>query len=193
MTYSHLLAVLLPLSTVCLLSLPVHAGPPSKRARPNYFVVVKAPVLAGKLDADHGPALSRTLRHKLGQSSALSLDDAHKALGKSAVRRLLRRQRMAGLLTVPRASCRAPRRVGGKTVIRCQVSLLLVTLRRQSMVSALGCAAEVESHRPTLPPEHLHRLQQDVLATAADGAADELATFLVQNRPGTGRLPRRGR
>lgn len=182
---------------LCLLSQPVVAAPPrgaSVKARPGYFMVVRTPALEDGLDAGQSLPLARALRAKLSQSSALSLGkDEQSSLSPKALKRHLRRLRMAGLAAIPQAKCPPPKKVGKKTIVRCSVSLLLVTLRNQSMVSLYGCEAEVKSFRPSLSREDLNKLRQDVLAIAADGAAEDLARFLETNRPGTGRLPRRGR
>ena len=160
------------------------------RQAPSYFVVLQAPVLDKGLHQSLGTALNKKLQTRLGKSTSLSL--GQRPSSKSATRRHLKKHRLAGLSAVPRISCKPTRKVNGSTVVRCQVSLMVVTLTRQSLVSAYWCEAEVQSAQPTVTPADLQRMQQDVLVAAADGAADDMLAFLQTTRPGTGRLPRRG-
>lgn len=189
MKYTHYIPVSLLVAALCLPSLPAMAAPRGK-ARPEFYMVLQAPVLEKGLHADLGSALVKKLQTKLGQSASLTLGD--RPAGKAAIKRHLRKSRMAGLVTVPRISCKAPKKVNGATVVRCQVSLMLITLQRQNLVSAYWCEAEVQSSQPAMTAADLQRMQQDVLEAAADGAADDLLSFLKTTRPGTGRLPRRG-
>lgn len=189
MKYTNCIYITLLVAALCLPSLPA-AGAPRGKARPNFYMVLQAPVLEKGLHADLGPALAKKLQAKLGQSAALTLGE--KISGKAATKRHLRKSRMAGLVTVPRISCKAPKKVNGATVVRCSVSLMLITLQRQNLVAAYWCEAEVQSSQPAMTAADLTRMQQDVLVAAADGAADDLLSFLKTNRPGTDRLPRKG-
>ncbi len=190
MNHSHSLPITLLVATLCLPCLSADAAPRQSKARPSYFVVLQAPVLEKGLHQDLGSALATKLQTRLGKSASLTLGD--RPATKSAVKKHLRKLRMAGLATVPRISCKQPKKVNGTTVVRCQVSLMLVTLRRQNLVSAYWCEAEVQSSQPAMSAADLQRMQKDVLEAAADGAADDMLSFLESNRPGTGRLPRRG-
>lgn len=187
------------LTALCLLltlPAPATAGPRKVHTKggASYLLRLQAPMLEAGVDTQHGPPLANYLRSKLGQSRALDLGANGAALlKKRALRRHLSRNRLAGLSTVPRASCTVSRKGARKTVVRCRVSLLLMTLRQSALVSAYSCEAEVTSRRPSAPPEFIDRMRKDVLAAAAEGAADDLVAFLEENKPGTGRLPRRGR
>ena len=192
---SHLLP-LLPAALCMIWAAPTAAGPRkiSTKVRPNYLLQLQAPKLEDGVDSTHGPPLSNYLRSKLSLSPALALSGADADnLKIRALRRHLARRRLAGLSAVPKASCQVSHQGGNKTVVRCKVMLLLLTLRQQSLVSAYTCEAEVSSRRPSTPPEFIERMRKDVLAAAAEGVAEDLATFLEGNHPGTGRLPRRGR
>lgn len=184
---THTLPITLLVAALCLPCLPASGAP---KARPNYFMVLQAPVLADGLHSTLGQALGKKLQTRLGKSVSLSLGE--RPAGKVATKRHLRKSRLSGLATVPRISCKQPKKVNGTTVVRCQVSLMLLTLRRQNLVSAYWCEAEVQSSQPTMSAADLRRMQQDVLVAAADGAADDMLSFLESNRPGTGRLPRKG-
>lgn len=179
-----------------LFACPALGAPPrgSAKARPDYYLVVKIPQLERGLDPSHGAVLTTNVRARLARSAALSMPDrANRTLPRATIKRHLRRSRLAGMATVPKASCTSIKGKGDKTVVRCQVSLLLTTLLRNNIVSATSCEAEVSSFQPAMQPADLRRLQRDVLALAADGAAEDLAAHLERTPPGTGRMPRRGR
>ncbi len=184
-----LLPVSLLVAALCMPLSLADAAPKSK-ARPSYYVVLQAPVLEKGLHANLALALTRKLQTRLGKSASMTLGQH---LGsKRAVKRHLRKKRLAGLTVVPRVTCKAPKKVNGNTVVRCQTSVMLLSLSRQNLISAYWCEAEVQSALPAMTAADLQRMQQDVLVAAADGAVDDLIAFLETNRPGKGRLPRRG-
>ncbi len=173
---------------------PALAGPRKGSPSPRYLLKIQSPELKAGVDTRHGLTIDSFLRSRLGQSPALALSSVNAdRLEARALRRHLARKRLAGLSTVPRASCKVIRRGGGETVVRCKVSLLLMSMRRHSLISAYSCEAEVTSVRPRTPPAFIERMRRDVLAAAVEGAADDLVAFLEGNKPGTARLPRRGR
>lgn len=184
---------LLPVSLlVAALCLPLSTadGAPRGKVRTNYFMVLQAPVLEKGLHSDLAAALTRKLQARLAKSASMTLGQ-HPG-SKRATKRHLRKKRLAGLVAVPRVTCKAPKKVNGNTVVRCQTSVMLLSLSRQNLISAYWCEAEVQSAMPAMTATDLQRMQQDVMVAAADGAADDLISFLESNRPGKGRLPRRG-
>jgi len=187
----------LPLFLLCSAAAAPAEAAPRKRAikpRPSYLLEVKPPKLEAGVKVEHGVPLASALHSKLGESSALSLRFAdEEPMQDRAMRRHLTRRRLAGLSAVPTATCEVTKQSGNRTVVRCKVRLLLMTLRRHNLVSAYSCEAQVESRRPSAPPSFIERMRRDVLAAAAEGAAEDLVTFLEKNHPGSGRLPRRGR
>lgn len=197
---------MLPRRLHILLSLPAFllaltAAPTDVNARkraakqsPSYLLQVQPPMLEEGVRTEHGVPLATALHTKLGQSTALKLRFADEGpLSRRALRRHLSRLQLSGLTAVPTATCKVSHQGRGRTVVRCTVKLLLMTLRNQNLVSAYSCEAQVESSRPSTPPAFIDRMRRDVLAAAAEGAADDLVTFLEGHSPGTGRLPRRGR
>lgn len=187
----------LPLSVLCLAAAaPADAAPRKHPAKPgpSYLLELKPAKLESGVTVEHGVPLASALHSKLGQSHALSLRFADdEPLQDRALRRHLTRRRLAGLSAVPTATCEVSQQSGNRTVVRCKVRLLLMSLRQRNLISAYSCEAQVESRRPSAPPSFIDRMRRDVLAAAAEGVAEDLTAFLESNSPGSGRLPRRGR
>ena len=170
-----------------------NARKPSAKPNPSYLLQIQPLMLETGVKTEHGVPLATALHSRLGESSALTLRYAdEEPLPKNTLRRHLSRLRLAGLSAVPTANCKVSMQ-GDRTVVSCTVKLLLMTLRLQNLISAYSCEAQVESRRPSTSLAFIDGMRRDVLAAAAEGVAEDLIKFLEGNRPGTGRLPRRGR
>lgn len=182
MTRSH--HILPPLvASLLLLAWPALGAPPrgvnaKAKARPSYFMVVKAPMLAKGVDSSHGQFVDSMVRQQLGRSAALVLHPGKGKLPRQArLKRQLRRRKLSGMLTVPSVSGLQPTMVAGRMVVRCKVHLVLATLQRQQMIFSSWGEAQITGGS-SLTAAALQELQQDVLRAAASVAAKDLAEYL---------------